>query len=211
MTDECKFSADWTSWHFPRWREWLGHLVGTPATGCEIGSFEGRSAVFFLQEILTHQYSRLICIDPWEYSEEQEICGGEGTDTRVPEQFDLQQIKRHFIHNTKRWHDRRTINAASSRDVLPNLTNRSLDFGYIDGSHLACRALEDGVLIWPKMKPGGIVIWDDYEWTANRPPPAGWQVEPMRPKLGIDAWLAAYHGQYDRLDIRGGQVMVRKR
>jgi hypothetical protein len=55
---------------------------------------------------------------------------------------------------------------------------------------------------WPLLKRGGAVIFDDYEWTLM---PA--DVE--RPKLGVDAFLAAQFGQYRELP-RGYQVIVEK-
>jgi hypothetical protein len=210
MNDDYQFTVDWTSHHFNDWRTWLGHLVDRPAMGCEIGSFEGRSAVFWMEEILTHESSSLLCIDPWGYAEEQEICRG-GLATNLPLKFDFERIYRTFQHNTRHWANRIATRRASSREVLPSLADCRLDFAYIDGCHLACRALEDAVLVWPKLRPGGIVILDDYDWTSGMEPPPGWNLENLHPKLGIDAFLQVYHGQYDRAEIRGGQAMVRKR
>ena len=55
---------------------------------------------------------------------------------------------------------------------------------------------------WPLVRPGGIVIWDDYTWSPGAPPEE-------RPQPAIDAFLAAHEGQY-RLLAKGLQVIVRK-
>ncbi len=58
-----KFTADWFSSHIPHWERLLRPLAGQPIQALEIGSYEGRSAVWLLQEILTHPESRLTCVD----------------------------------------------------------------------------------------------------------------------------------------------------
>jgi predicted O-methyltransferase YrrM len=77
------------------------------------------------------------------------------------------------------------------------------DFVYIDGSHLARCCLEDSVLVWQLVRPGGIVIWDDYIW---RPPPG--RTSPTC-KVAINAFLECYAGCYEELE-KGRQVKVRK-
>ena len=65
--------------------------------------------------------------------------------------------------------------------------------------------LTDGVLAWPLLKPGGIMIFDDYTWQWTDPT-TGETIEPAR---GIDAWCYAFEGQYDFI-MKGGQVGVVK-
>ena len=38
------------------------------------------------------------------------------------------------------------------------------DLVYIDGSHSAKDVLLDSLLAWRLLRPGGAMIWDDYEW-----------------------------------------------
>jgi hypothetical protein len=212
--DGLQFTCDWTSHHFDNWRRWLQPLIGRPAYGCEIGSFEGRSAIFFLTEILNHKYSSLICIDPWDWSEETQMLKNQ-VGSAIPINYRMDEVKDRFVLNLEAANvkQRAIVYAKSSRRAIPQLGDSSLDFAYIDGSHLACRALEDGVLIWPKLKSGGILIWDDYLWQGNAEPPPGWTVQTMRPKLGVDAWLQVYLGQYDEpeIDESTSQVKLRKR
>ncbi|WP_258584693.1 hypothetical protein [Mesorhizobium sp. AR02] len=55
---------------------------------------------------------------------------------------------------------------------------------------------------WQMVRDGGIVIFDDYEWTF-------FADEVERPKLGIDSFLSVQSGQYREL-YRGEQVIIQK-
>jgi hypothetical protein len=55
------FTVDWFSHNVPRWTEQLGAFAGRPDLRfLEIGSFEGRSAVWLLEHVLTHETARLL-------------------------------------------------------------------------------------------------------------------------------------------------------
>jgi hypothetical protein len=57
-------------------------------------------------------------------------------------------------------------------------------------------------MAWGMLKSGGVMLFDDYEW--NKYP------ELVRnPKLGIDAFLGVYAGQYE-LMFKGYQLAVKK-
>jgi hypothetical protein len=76
------------------------------------------------------------------------------------------------------------------------------DAAYLDGSHIAADVLEDAVLTWRLLKPGGVLIFDDYRWDLYR--------DSVRsPGPGIDAFLAGFAGQYDVLH-KDYQVILRK-
>jgi predicted O-methyltransferase YrrM len=157
------FSTDWVSDNLAQREPELAHLKGKPARGLEIGSFEGRSAIWFAENILTHPDARLTCVD---------LFGA-----RLDDFFD---------HNLKATGvaDRIIKRKGFSRDVLKTLPVDSYDFVYVDGCHLATCAMEDMVLSWMLLKVGGIMIVDDYTWDGNErlnvPAPA------------IDAFLELY-------------------
>ena len=52
------------------------------------------------------------------------------------------------------------------------------------------------------MTPGGVVIFDDYEFDQN-------ETELERPKLGIDAFLRTIEGRYREL-LRDWQLVIAK-
>ena len=111
----------------------------------------------------------------------------------------------------------------------------SYDIVYIDGWHSAFGAMADGVMSWPLLKVGGVMIFDDYLWVPPKlgPPPRlglwerkllKWrgqsrkdaarlrQIESVAtetPKLGVDSLLATLAGDYELLGI-SNQLAVRK-
>ena len=187
------FIFDWTSWHFPNWIKLLRRKRKRPIRVLEIGSWEGRSALFFLNYL---PKSRLTCIDTFEGGKEHQHADAK---TFLP------QIERHFLANTKPFRKRIEIVKARSVDALAALgiRNRRFELAYIDGSHLAVDVYSDAMLVWPLMTRGGLVIFDDYLW---REVPERLD----RPKPGIDAFLGAIEGQY-RLVLDGYQIAIVKR
>jgi predicted O-methyltransferase YrrM len=208
MLPEPRYTRDWTSHHFADWQRWLGHLVDQPETGLEIGSFEGRSARWFVENILTSTQSELLCIDPYDYADERAAIPGGAT--HIDDMFDWRLIRETFEHNLFPWTEqgRVVLDASPSRDALRRLPNWDLyAFAFIDGSHAASAVLEDSILVWPRLKPGGILIWDDYTWTQSKPHP---KPHLVRPKLAIDTFLQVYDTQYADLEFSNDQAKVRR-
>lgn len=62
--NDYSYTADYVTIHIQNWLVWLAEWIGKPEVHfLEIGSYEGRSAVWFLQNILTHPTSTLDCVD----------------------------------------------------------------------------------------------------------------------------------------------------
>jgi predicted O-methyltransferase YrrM len=183
-----RFSSDWTSKNEASWRGVLAPFAGTPGIqALEIGSFEGRSAVWLLENMLTHPTSRLVCVDLFVdgYSQifDQNISAS-GAAARVEKL------------------------AGPSGVVLRRLPPEpAFDFIYVDGSHQAFDTLEDAVLSWRLLRPGGVMTFDDYEMAAHQLAAFS---SPARPDIGIDAFLNVVA---DRIEIlhKGFQVTVRKK
>jgi hypothetical protein len=62
------FTSDWIWKHYWIWRRVLSPLRHLPAKILEIGSFEGRSAMFFLKYL---PRSTIVCIDTFEGTPEE--------------------------------------------------------------------------------------------------------------------------------------------
>ena len=187
------FSTDWAANHFFNWAVLLKDLRQKPVQILEIGSWEGRSALFFLNYLAL---SRIICIDPFEGNLEHQIN---------PYFADLaRKSEARLDSNLAAFSDRVEKIKGSSADILPQLgiTGRKVDLAYIDGSHIAADVYRDAVLTWPLMVPGGMVVFDDYEWSMV-------EADVESPKLGINAFLAAHAGQYRELH-RGYQLAIQK-
>jgi predicted O-methyltransferase YrrM len=187
------FATDWTSWHFPNWVKWLHAYRERRVRVLEIGSWEGRSALFFLNHL---SRSRLVCVDTFAGGQEHQRAADAAT-------F-LPQIEKRFDDNIAAFSNRIEKIKARSSDALPQLAikRRRFDVAYVDGSHLAADVYADGALTWPLMTRGGLVIFDDYQLKLMPE-----KLENAKP--GIDAFLTAFAGQY-RVVHRGYQVAIVK-
>lgn len=198
---ELFFTEDWASHHFPAWRDVLSRYVGLPGVrGLEIGSFEGRSARFWLSEILTGEGSFLQCVDS-PCSDRHKVR--------------LEANLRDYAYGAKVG-----IMLDDSAIGLPRLIDHQraagngpmFDFAYIDGSHHRLDVLRDGLNVLRLLKPGGTIIFDDYLWWPGYPlladPVA---VAPGCPGEGIDTFLRIARHEIDRaFEISNGwQVVVR--
>ncbi len=172
------FTHDWFTHNIPVWTERLQRFVNTPVNALEIGSFEGMSTCWLLDYILTHPEAKLTCIDLY-----------------FQDNFDLNVAKTGSPEKIIKI-------AAESHETLAGLTPNAYDLIYIDGNHLADHAQQDAVLAWPLLKPGGILVFDDYEWSdANHPG--------QETKLGIDAFMATVQPEIEILH-QGYQLIARK-
>jgi predicted O-methyltransferase YrrM len=102
-----------------------------------------------------------------------------------------------FISNTKS--EARIIPLKGTSDErIPELPD-DLDFAYIDGDHTPEQVYKDAIHIFRKMKPGGIVLFDDYQFSVNG----------VITAEGIDRFLEEHACDLEIL-FKGVQVAVRK-
>jgi predicted O-methyltransferase YrrM len=187
------FSHDWFSIHIPQWEKDLREFVGLPNLNfLEVGCFEGKGSCWLLENILTHPSSRLICVDTFDFAGQHL-------------QLDASSMESTFDNNILDTGRGSCVEkkVGFSQEILRVLPLYYFDFIYIDGSHLAPHVLEDAILSWRLLKPGGILTFDDYEWDS-----APLAIE--RPKIAIDSFLQCFQGQYD-LIYKVGQVTMRKK
>ena len=200
MTTETdfKFTVDWFSSKIPRLEKAIRGLKGEPIHALEIGVFEGASTVWLLQNILTHPDSRLTAVDTFEGSVEFR-------DKMADCVASMEETFRANIEVTGQGHRVETLKSYSFDALVQlNQDRRSCyDLIYVDGSHMSWDVLSDAVLSWPLLKPGGILVFDDYLWDV-------YPQEHKRPRLAIDSFLACY---VDQLKIvrSSYQMIVRKR
>jgi len=201
-TQDCErkgyqFATDWFSNNIPVWNQVLRRFVGSPNLSfLEVGSWEGRSTCWLLDHILTDPLSTITCIDTFEGSIEH---GSMGLGDHVRS---LEEIFDHNVEQTGRSNQVKKLKGLS-QDWLCQLPADTFDFYYVDGSHVAPDVLADAVLGWRLPKPGGIMVFDDYEWIINQDKPT------LHPKLGVDSFLAAFRDQI-RILYRSNQVICEK-
>jgi predicted O-methyltransferase YrrM len=192
-----EFAADWTSWHFPNWTKLLNARRNRASRVLEIGSWEGRSALFFLNYL---PRARLTCIDTFAGGQEHREAAAR---SRAEARY-LRSVEGRFDRNTKAFRKRIEKIKAPSTVALAELgiQNRRFDLAYVDGGHRAVEAYADGALTWPLMARGGLLLFDDYEWKE--------MPEPLdNPGSGIDAFLKSIAGQY-RLVLKSYQIAIEK-
>ena len=62
-----RFTKDYTTAYVPLWNAHVGAFRGKPDVHfLEVGTFEGRTALWFLDNILTHPSSSMTCVDFFE-------------------------------------------------------------------------------------------------------------------------------------------------
>ena len=159
----------------------------------EVGSFEGRSTLWLLNNILTHDSSRITCVDTFEGSEEHEKDLVKGLYDR-------------FKNNISPYSSKVTISRGLSSVQLKKISlevSDKFDFIYIDGDHKAKSVLEDAILSFPLLDVMGIMVFDDYEFEDP------YLNENVKTKLGIDAFLQIYEDCY-KLFYKQYQVGIQK-
>jgi cephalosporin hydroxylase len=188
-----QLSTDWGAEYFLLWRRVLSPLRNQPRRILEIGSWEGRSTLFFLNFF---RRSTITCIDTF--------AGGEEHHTNRDWAAELPKIESRFDHNLAPFGSRVKKLKGSSKDGLRFLAERRrrFDLAYIHGSHTHDDVLADSVAVWPLIDRGGVIIWDDYNYCPHLPPN-------QRPGGAIDAFLSEHVDSYRQLAV-GYQLIIEK-
>lgn len=185
---QFQFSHDWASMHFPLWGKVILPHTESIKYILEIGCFEGRSSVWFLQNF---PGALLTCIDTFEGDDDLKKCG-----------VDFSSTESRWAHNVSPWKARTTLRIGQSNYWIPIL-GIVFDLILVDGDHSARGCLTDLILSWGSLNPGGIMIIDDYGWGNGRP-------ELETPKPAVDAFLKIYAPEIEVLN-KGYQVIIRRK
>lgn len=190
------FNQDWFTDNIPLLEIALKDLKGKDnLVFMEIGSYEGRSAIWFLDNILTGNNCGLFCVDSFKGSRlEQE----NNLNTNV--------VYETFIENMKPYEGRFKLFQGASRDVLRGLyeLDSKLDLVYVDGSHRASDTLIDMVNGYQMLKNGGFLIADDYLWNLDR-----YNLHET-PKLAIDSFVNVFKDECKLLYIFNKLAVIQK-
>lgn len=177
-------TRDWFSRAIPLFDKLLWPLAGKPGL-CfmEIGSFEGRSALWLLENVLTAPDATLFCVDTWKSENPfySESYPGEIYD----------RFKKNILDDPdfgKKVHDCRGESILELSRLLYIGGAGHHDFIYVDGSHAAPDVLADAVLTWRLLKHGGIILFDDYRQSGHN-----------GPFLALNGFMDAHRGEYDVL------------
>lgn len=184
------FTKDWFSQHIPSWTRHLEIFKGKPIKALEIGSFEGRSSLWLMENILTNPKSKLTCVDIWENYPESDSLG-----------FQVVGSFERFQDNLEEYLNRIKTIKGSSFEEVPKLKD-TFDFIYVDGDHTEVGCWTDAVNSFEKLNIGGIMIFDDYKWVDR-------EGTELHPKGAIDRFMNDYKDKITVEEI-GYQVVVKK-
>jgi len=186
-----QFSTDFFNEFSSIWREIISRLK--PQRILEIGSYEGRSTCFIIEECSRHAPIEIHCLDTFAGSIEHERIKVDVTG--LEDKFDL---------NTQLAieHSGGSVRCKLVKHKQPSLLGLAkllaeghagtFDLIYVDGSHLAHDVLADLVLSFELLRNGGTMVADDYLWYERiRSSPLLQNL--THPKPAIDAFVNINH------------------
>jgi len=148
-------------YHLGNWEVISKHIdVNKPLKCLEVGTHEGQSSMYFLKNILKNPKSKLLCCDPWIKSHwlnlnPSNLCYEDVFDFNVKN-----NIKLGSKNKLKKY---RGKNSDLYKENWFKSKNNKYDIIYIDDIHTYESTklnIENG---FPKLKVGGIMIFDDYD------------------------------------------------
>ncbi len=175
-------------------RGFLLRMLPQNSTGAEVGVWQGD---FSARILATARPARLHLIDPWMFNPAFPARAYGGGIARS--QGDMDAIYQGVV---RRFADRSEveIHRQTSLDAARELRAESLDWIYIDGDHSEEAVYNDLAAYFPKIKPGGLITGDDYDWVSKDGERAV--------KNAVDRFLAEFPSE-TRL-IKGSQFVLAK-
>jgi 16S rRNA G966 N2-methylase RsmD len=180
------------SYNIQIWTYYLKEFKNKPNLRfLEIGSFQGKSTIWLLENILTNDTSTITCIDTFEGS----------VNHIFHFKNDIKNVFDIFSYNISKFKNKVNIIKNKSQTALKQI-NEQYDFIYIDGDHKTSSVIEDAILSFPLLKKGGIIIFDNYMLF-------GMKNFVDNPKPAIDVFLEIYANKINVL-YKNHQVIIKK-
>lgn len=136
----------------------LTALAGQPGLRfLQVGAFTGDASLWLLDNILTGDGSVLIDVDTWEGSNEPEHL-----------HMDFAKVERTYdLHTAKHRASGRLVKYKGTSASYFTQAGGPFDFVYIDGDHTAFGVLADAMHAIQRVRPGGLIAFDDYLWKSG--------------------------------------------
>jgi len=179
---ERQFTTDWVTHAAPQWLEHLSRFKGLPIDILEIGTYEGRAACWFADNIMQHSDATLTSVDP------------------SPRLMTTGQAYWRYNLTYAQLHQCALVERTS--DLFFSICHHKYHVIYVDGDHWGGSVVKDGINAWNALRVGGVLIFDDYLWT-------GAHETHEQPKAAIDYLLSLYQGRYTILD-HSWQIILKK-
>lgn len=142
------FTTDWARSFRKNAAGLLREMRGEPLDYLEIGVFEGRSARWMFENILTHTQATCTGIDAYNF-----------------QKFDVETVQNNMTNNLAAYADRFRLIIADAVDALIQLRQERarFDIVYVDGNHTGIGTAIDLILSWHLLEDGGILALDDMK------------------------------------------------
>jgi len=159
----------------------------------EIGSFEGRSSIFFVNYF---KNINLKCVDTWEKSDQE-------SDKKMQESINFRLVEKNFDNN-KRLHTNNIKKYKCTSKVFFETNNlKDLDFIFIDGSHKYEDVIHDATTSFKSLKIGGFILFDDLNWFY-------YKNLKENPSYAINKFLKTYHHEIEII-FASNQLLIKKK
>lgn len=161
-----------TNWLGSEVVHWFGPLapwIEKPCSVLEIGSYEGRSAIAFLEYLPLCRLTTVdIFIDP--------------------------DVEARFDRNMAPYGGRATKIKGRAIPVMEKMLDERVQFDaiYLDTGKNRAASFANSAIAWPLLRTGGVLIWDDLLWGPERP-------DDSRPGPGIRLFAGMFAGCLDIL------------
>ena len=154
----------------------------------EIGSYEGRSALFFLD---LFKITKISCVDTWSGSDEHK-------------DINFLAIENNFDFNTKSFKEKKTLlKFKMTSDEFFKENKNKFDFIYVDGDHAKDQVYKDLINSWSILNSNGFLLIDDYMW---------WYFKDLKknPASAVNSFIKKYFDQVREIVI-WHQVLLQKK
>jgi len=159
------------SYDTPPWKDMLLHLRNKPYTSAlDVGCSKGGLSKWMLENILTHPTSSLHCIDNYHAHKD---------------------MFKDFQKNIQKFRYQVTLHDGYCEKILRDFPREHI-FDIIFMNYALSSVMEDAVLAYSLLKPGGIFVFQDYT-----------------EKQIVDAFLMVYKDTYKMLH-KENQVLIQK-
>ena len=141
------------NWFSPNNFRFFKQLPG-PKKYLEVGSFEGKSLCWMMDNILTGEDDVAYAIDTFSGGDEHQG-------------LNMGEVEQRFLRNTSEYGTKLKVCKGESFDQLISLIpdhRETFDYVFVDGSHNSWDVISDAVLAFKLLKKGGVMGFDDYIW-----------------------------------------------